>query len=266
MKRGSAVGIAEARDAPAGPIFEQLRGAGRSGGAGSAVESRRARDGAASSRGKVGEGCVRQWGRGRARTSAAARTWSASNSATAAMNALVCSMAFMTFSFRASSRALMVAALVALDRQCGSTEKAAALKPLSSWFRARNLGRCSLSRSRQQLIFGRTPKRATARPSPASTPRPPSMSAALCRAHVVAAAAPLTRRRQVASRGKVRPPPDPMCHATGIDRSGCYSIFKRPRRSPDRAPTPLRVPDPGARPRQRQAHHPLARHGPLGAA
>ena len=28
----------------------------------------------------------------------------------------------------------------------------------------------------------------------------------------------------------------------------------------------LRVPDPGARPRQRQAHHPLARHGPLGAA
>ena len=41
VKRGSAVGIAEARDAPAGPIFEQLRGAGRSGGAGSAVESRR---------------------------------------------------------------------------------------------------------------------------------------------------------------------------------------------------------------------------------
>lgn len=173
------------------------------------------RDGAASSRGKVGEGCVRRWGRGRARTSAAARTWSASNSATAAMNALVCSMAFMTFSFRASSRALMVAALVALDRQCGSTEKAAALKPLA---KSRSLFCLCLSRLRQQLIFGRTPKRATARPSPASTPRPPSMSAALCRAHVVAAAAPLTRRRQVASRGKVRTPPDPMCHATR-DRS-----------------------------------------------
>ena len=53
------------------------------------------------------------WGRGR--TSAAARTRSASNSATAAMNALVCSMAFMTFSFLASSRALIFAALVALD-------------------------------------------------------------------------------------------------------------------------------------------------------
>ena len=153
VKRGSAVGIAEARDAPAGPIFEQLRGAGRSGGAGSAVESRRARDGAASSRGKVGEGCVRQWGRGRARTSAAARTWSASNSATAAMNALVCSMAFMTFSFRASSRALMVAALVALDRQCGSTEKAAAQAAVE--FRGRNLGPLLLRLSRsRQLIQG----------------------------------------------------------------------------------------------------------------
>ena len=225
MKRGSAVGIAEARDAPAGPLFEQLRGAGRSGGAGSAVESRRFTRRGGVVPGKSRRGLRPAWGRGRARTSAAARTWSASNSATAAMNALVCSMAFMTFSFRASSRALMVAALVALDRQCGSTEKAAALKPLA---KSRSLFCLCLSRSRQQLIFGRTPKRATARPSPASTPRPPSMSAALCRAHVVAAAAPLTRRRQVASRGKVRTPPDPMCHATDIDRGGCYSIFKRP--------------------------------------
>ena len=167
---------------------------------------------------------------GRARTSAAARTWSASNSATAAMNALVCSMAFMTFSFRASSRALMVAALVALDRQCGSTEKAAAHQA-SVEFRARNLGPLllRLSRSRQQLIQGpRTPKRATAQPSPASTPRPPSMSAALCRAHVVAAAAlahspsPSRLPREGASTARS----DDV--SRDRDRSGCYSIFKRP--------------------------------------
>ena len=61
VKRGSAVGVAEAGDAPTGPLFEQLRGRGGVSGGVEALTRR----GAASSGGNVGEGCcVRHDGTG----------------------------------------------------------------------------------------------------------------------------------------------------------------------------------------------------------
>ena len=236
MKRGSAVGVAEAGDAPTGPLFEQLRGwGGVSGGA-----EARTRRGAASSGGNVGEGCcVRHDGTGAGshlRRGANLVRVELRDGGYERLGVLhgVHDLLFPCFIEGAHGRRSRRA------RQCGSTEKL--LKP-SRCRVSSAISRSRLSRSRQQLIQAlRTPRRAlTAQPSPASTSRPPSMSAALCRAHVVAAAAPLTRRRQVASRGKVRPPPDPMCHAGSLRM---LFHFQTPLTSPDRAPTPPSRPRP----------------------
>ena len=89
-------------------------------------------------------------------------------------------------------------------RQCPDSKSEAGLL---AGLELKNLVGCSAEVERDKLSIRRhTEVRATQ--SSFASIRPPSMSAALCRALVVAAAAPLTRRRPVASRGKVRPAPE----------------------------------------------------------